>query len=575
MNHKRLLTVLCAALLILQLCCTAFAAENAPNIETTAYYIDDTLYVFTDLPGTEDKEIPVRLMADGVQMGTEQVAEPLFTKEDPAKYLLLVDCSNSMGRYRGRIRVVAEELLSGPLPAELTIASFGTEFAIEADGIKDADALHEALADMEYHQAGTDIGGGAVRAMEHLKSESFESGELCTIVLITDGVPFYADDEAVEKESVRKAADILMEEITASPQILLHSIYMETPGDVNAEEADAVTKEALLTANGGFFTSAKIDEAKLIAQAIAAYPTTLLRLSYPLEEYTEDLALKVGPDFLTVKRTADLTEVPEESLIDSLPFVIDREGDEPEETPAPTETPAPEESKPEKPQLISPTPTPESESSEESPTETPVPEAPEGDGSSGEGTESGEDGGEDASSAEEGSPEESAETTPSPEPDKPGISGALLFIIIGGVVVLLLLAVVLILVLGRSRKKKKAAPKQGPGAMTPDVPPVQQMNAGVPMRLDVLYGELTGASRQFTLTDSFFIGSDRRCDFVLTGPEVAAMHARIFTEGGEVYIEDLNSQTGTALGGMRLHAPNRLRPGDQVMIGQHCVTFHF
>ncbi|HMO56925.1 MAG TPA: zinc ribbon domain-containing protein [Roseiflexaceae bacterium] len=51
---------------------------------------------------------------------------------------------------------------------------------------------------------------------------------------------------------------------------------------------------------------------------------------------------------------------------------------------------------------------------------------------------------------------------------------------------------------------------------------------------------------------------------------VGRRHCRIFIQGGQVMIEDLDSTNGTTVGGQRLTArrPHPLRPGDRVVLGQ-------
>jgi len=110
----------------------------------------------------------------------------------------------------------------------------------------------------------------------------------------------------------------------------------------------------------------------------------------------------------------------------------------------------------------------------------------------------------------------------------------------------LLAAAVLLFLLRRRRKK--------PG---PD---------SVFMRLEVLSGDYAGKDT-FYLTDELVIGRSARCGIPWRDREVSPKNARIFLKDRVIYIEDLGSAWGTALGGMRLHGPNRLRSGDEISIG--------
>ena len=95
------------------------------------------------------------------------------------------------------------------------------------------------------------------------------------------------------------------------------------------------------------------------------------------------------------------------------------------------------------------------------------------------------------------------------------------------------------------------------------------------MKLEVLSGKTRTKADEFYLKDWLLIGSDPSCDLVFDEPEVAGRNSRIFFEEGYLYIEDLASPAGTALGGMRLYAPNRLRSGDEISIGDVLFRFTF
>lgn len=95
----------------------------------------------------------------------------------------------------------------------------------------------------------------------------------------------------------------------------------------------------------------------------------------------------------------------------------------------------------------------------------------------------------------------------------------------------------------------------------------RQRPKGIPMRLEVLFGTPAGGSDMLYLTDELLIGRSGQCDLRWRDKDVSPENTRIFLKEQMVYIEDLGSACGTALGGMRLHAPNRLRSGDEISIG--------
>lgn len=506
---RRLLAVLLVLLLAGQVMIPVSAA-NAPMSSAAAYYLDDTMYAFARFPNYADTaDLQVGLMVHGVQVGPEQTPEKLTGQEQPAEYLLLIDCSTSMPAYRDRILALAGALMAADQPVAVTVASFGVEFRVAAEGLTDAQSVQAALSGLSFGEQGTDICGGAIYAIDYMKSNRWEPGQLANLILITDGVPFYSHNAATEAESEATAAAALKAVLAESPQILFHSVCFDA--------WEPVTWDAVSAGIGYHLTVEDTGSAAEVGTAITELYGSLYGLSFPLQEYAEDLSLRISnQEFINVYPVQDLTAPVDASVLEGLPVVIDSEA-EPERTPA-----APEES------LEPSEPTPE----ELEPAATPA-----------DGTE----------------PETlepvSTESTPAPEAAAEGFP-VRLAVILGGAAVVLLLIVLLVVLLLRRRKKPAGTP-----------PP------GIQLRLEVLYGSLSSKKRQFVLSDSLFIGSDRRCGVIL--PDAAPLHARVFLRDGAVFIEDLNSPNGTALAGMRIYTPNRLRSGEQIMIGQNCFSFYF
>lgn len=69
------------------------------------------------------------------------------------------------------------------------------------------------------------------------------------------------------------------------------------------------------------------------------------------------------------------------------------------------------------------------------------------------------------------------------------------------------------------------------------------------------------------------IGRDPRCNLVLDNLNVSRRHARLIRQGDRVYLEDLNSQWGTQVNGVRLVNKKVLSPRDEVVLGG--VTLRF
>ncbi len=89
---------------------------------------------------------------------------------------------------------------------------------------------------------------------------------------------------------------------------------------------------------------------------------------------------------------------------------------------------------------------------------------------------------------------------------------------------------------------------------------------GIPVELEVLSGKCVTRKRRFYLEQQLVIGSSADCDIVFNSRAVSEKNTRVFLKDGKIYIEDLKSDRGTALGGMRIYAPNILRSGEVISI---------
>ncbi|MBN1947644.1 MAG: FHA domain-containing protein [Bradymonadales bacterium] len=72
---------------------------------------------------------------------------------------------------------------------------------------------------------------------------------------------------------------------------------------------------------------------------------------------------------------------------------------------------------------------------------------------------------------------------------------------------------------------------------------------------------------------SFSIGRNEGNDILLPSRSVSRHHARVFTEAGHVYIEDLNSSNGVVVDGRRIMGITELGPGSQIRVGDFLLLF--
>lgn len=162
-------------------------------------------------------------------------------------------------------------------------------------------------------------------------------------------------------------------------------------------------------------------------------------------------------------------------------------------------------------------------------------------------------------------PSASGGTVP-PEADAPEAgSGWPVLPVIAAVAVL---AAVFAAVLLARRKKGVPAPAETPIE-------AENVSSGIYMRLELLRGELNGASMDLELRDELVIGSDPDCGIPLRGEGVSPRHARVVLSGGALCLEDLGSQGGTSLNDAAVTQPAVLRSGDQIAIGDVVFRLRF
>lgn len=138
-----------------------------------------------------------------------------------------------------------------------------------------------------------------------------------------------------------------------------------------------------------------------------------------------------------------------------------------------------------------------------------------------------------------------------PDKEVSGFAKYRIYLIVGGscIVVAALLCFLLI------RRKKSRTGKSGGAA-----------EDAVYMKLEIISGHCKTSESGLYLTEQLIVGSGSDCDLVWEEKGVSKHNSRIYRKDQMIYIEDLDSKNGTYLNGMRLHAPNRLRSGDEIMI---------
>ncbi|HWF30930.1 MAG TPA: FHA domain-containing protein [Solirubrobacteraceae bacterium] len=77
----------------------------------------------------------------------------------------------------------------------------------------------------------------------------------------------------------------------------------------------------------------------------------------------------------------------------------------------------------------------------------------------------------------------------------------------------------------------------------------------------------------YDIDGDLVLGRGDRAEIRLEDPFASSRHARIFSQGNAVVVEDLGSTNGTYLNEEVLQTPRPLHPGDRVRIGDSEFTF--
>ncbi|WNG39658.1 FHA domain-containing protein [Archangium violaceum] len=94
------------------------------------------------------------------------------------------------------------------------------------------------------------------------------------------------------------------------------------------------------------------------------------------------------------------------------------------------------------------------------------------------------------------------------------------------------------------------------------------------MSFQLTIAEGKEAGKEFVFEqDSVLIGRVAECDVVLYDAGISRRHCRIFSEGGEYFVEDLGSSNGTRVNGTPVEGKQALSKGDQLSLGPVVFVF--
>jgi pSer/pThr/pTyr-binding forkhead associated (FHA) protein len=110
-------------------------------------------------------------------------------------------------------------------------------------------------------------------------------------------------------------------------------------------------------------------------------------------------------------------------------------------------------------------------------------------------------------------------------------------------------------------------------APTPAAAPVasgrraRKTAGAAPLRLKVL--EPTSMKGQIAdLTDEVTIGRASTCTLTIEDTFISQLHARVFFDNGQVFVEDLGSTNGTFLNRKKVTSATPVRRGDRIQAGK-------
>ena len=93
------------------------------------------------------------------------------------------------------------------------------------------------------------------------------------------------------------------------------------------------------------------------------------------------------------------------------------------------------------------------------------------------------------------------------------------------------------------------------------------LRAGVDPRLEVVAAIGHDPGTAFDIRDGATLGRSDGADIRVDDPFASSAHARIFSRGDFMYLEDMGSTNGTYLNGRQVRTAERLKVADAIRIG--------
>lgn len=121
-----------------------------------------------------------------------------------------------------------------------------------------------------------------------------------------------------------------------------------------------------------------------------------------------------------------------------------------------------------------------------------------------------------------------------------------------------------------TNRRQKAAAPVNTNAATPTPAPAPKPRRAGPTRLVLTEGPLRGTTLPLG-GSAVLIGRAPSCTLVLDDDYSSSQHARVFSQDGHWYVEDLGSTNGTFVDDRKITGTVEVRPGTPIRIGQSVI----
>lgn len=545
MKHK-LIAALLALFLLIQLPTVVFAnelsvqvVENEKSEVLTSYRTGNKIFSFIHFDGQVPDGSKLTLSVSEDKRQTGESLRSVWT-QSPAEITLLVDTTVPMERHKDNLLLFAKNLMSKG-PKDLTVSVVTVKNAKEvASGIREWESLENILNELRYEGWTSDLCGSVAKVLDRIGQENHENGAMLNLVVFSRSEGYYNDDGTKNVGERNSAANAASKAIQKHPETIVHSVCVE---NMNTMEQQTLAKGKgcqLKAANSVFAANAAMEIVNYINDT-----WTVKFAGYDVEQLPLD---NLSIRYQTVENGSFMMHNLPVGVVADLEPAAQIPAEQPDTAAEETTAPAGESTTPaEEVPAENPSEVPaESEGADPAgettePEETTVPEGSEGENPDNDPSEETPDG------------ENPVEADPNAgEPDRKEKGNLFLWIgiALGAVVIL---GIVIAIVLSTKHRK----------------------SAAVVMRAVVEFGAVHNLRERYYLEKSLTIGSGKGCDIVIPGASVSPKNTRIYLDNNIVYVEDLNSERGTLIGGMRIYSPNRLRSGDVITVGNTSIRFLF